>query len=244
MARKKCWNCKWAITGNNYSGTECNYAVFHKESRTIQAYRACGVDHATEETDRRLAGESCAFYEQGARVYRKVESVPLPGSNPKALTKEPKKAKRYDWAKAREMYAQGLHDAEIGAALGCSATTVFEWRRREGLLPIKRRTETRYDWEKAREMFDRGCGASAIARELGCSLSSVKVWRQREGLHRPGPNWDKAAEMHREGASAREIAEAIGVKERTVQDWARRERLVFPDARDVPASQKRNGPEM
>ena len=237
MARKKCWNCKWAITGNSYGGTECNYAAHHEESRIIQAYRACGVDHATEETDRMLSGETCAFYEQGARVYRKIESVPLPGSNPKALTKEPKKVKHYDWERARELHAQGLHDGEIGAVLGCSGTTVYEWRRREGLPPIKRRTETRYDWERAREMLARGCGVSAIARALGCSLSSVKAWKQREGLQRPVPNWSKAAEMHREGACAREIAEAIGVKERTVQDWARRERIVFLNATDAPASQ-------
>ena len=130
-----------------------------------------------------LSGETCAFFEPGARVYRKMESVVLPGSNPKAVRKErERKRDAYNWDLARTLHGQGLHDAEIGAALGCSATTVYEWRRREGLPPIKRRTEERYDWDKARAMYAEGAGNSAIARALGCSLSAVKAWKNREEL--------------------------------------------------------------
>ena len=176
MARKKCWNCKWAITGNSYGGTECNYAAHHEESRIIQAYRACGVDHATEETDRMLSGETCAFYEQGARVYRKIESVPLPGSNPKALTKEPKKVKHYDWERAREMLARGCGVSAIARALGCSLSSVKAWKQREGLQrPVP-------NWSKAAEMHREGACAREIAEAIGVKERTVQDWARRERI--------------------------------------------------------------
>ncbi len=39
----------------------------------------------------------------------------------------------FDWTKARELYDEGACDTEIMELLGCSRSTVYKWRDREGL---------------------------------------------------------------------------------------------------------------
>ena len=41
---------------------------------------------------------------------------------------------RYDWDAARKLYDEGACDQEIMELLGCSQTTVHQWRAREGLV--------------------------------------------------------------------------------------------------------------
>lgn len=238
MARKKCWKCKWS--GGKLRGVEagvhCNYSACHEKSRTIQAYEACGVKQATEETDRMLSGYSCAFFEPGARVYKQVDSVMLPGSIPHATPLEARRRNEYDWELARKLHAEGKNDARIAEVLGCSDTTVCSWRAREGLPAVPAARHPVYDWAKALEMRNAGATIRKIASALGCHPTTVEAWLTREGLRKPPTDWKRGRELFDQGRSAAEISAAIGVKERTVEDWARREGLVWTDARAAPAS--------
>lgn len=182
MARKKCWKCKWAITGKGEEGTECNYSATHERTRTIQAYEACGVKQATKETDRMLSGYTCAFFEQGSRVYKQVDSVILPKSIAHATPKQARRRTEYDWSKGLRMYKAGKNDRQIADALGCSDTTVCTWRAREGLPAIPTARHPVYDWALAGKMRAEGATIKQIADALGCHPTTVEAWLKREGL--------------------------------------------------------------
>ena len=48
--------------------------------------------------------------------------------------------KKMDEEAARRLYEEGFVDAKIGARLGVSESTVYNWRKREGLPPHGRKT--------------------------------------------------------------------------------------------------------
>lgn len=206
-------------------GVHCNYSACHEKSRTIQAYKACGVDHATEETDRMLSGYSCAFFEPGAKVYKQIDSVVLPKSIQHAKPKQPRRRAEYDWELARKLHAEGKNDARIAEALGCCDTTVCSWRMREGLPAVPAARHPVFDWAKALEMRNTGATIREIAKALGCHYTTVEAWLTRAGLRKPPTDWERGRKMFTDGASAYTIAAALGVKHRTVLEWAKREGL-------------------
>lgn len=107
---------------------------------------------------------------------------------------------RYDWDKAKVLYKQGFTDPTIAEALGASPTAVFQWRKKEGLLPNRkwRRHEAddegpdiaecpihharHIDWEKAKEYYGRGLNDIEISKLLQCAPGTIGRWRNQNGL--------------------------------------------------------------
>ena len=52
------------------------------------------------------------------------------------VLKEENDMSKFDWEEARKLYDAGASDQKIGQQLGCSAVTVFQWRRKND-LPTK-----------------------------------------------------------------------------------------------------------
>ena len=65
---------------------------------------------------------------------------------------------RYDWDAARKLYDEGACDKEIMRLLGCSQTTVHQWRAREGLV-------LHSAWERRAFLRKRGEETVSHARE-------------------------------------------------------------------------------
>lgn len=235
MRKKRlCHGCEWAAGNPQYDRIECNYISHHDESRTVQAYRACGVDHATEETDRMLSGYTCAFYEPGARRRTVHSGIALPRSIPHVKPRRINKAPMYDWGRALELHRQGAEAKEIAAVLGCTKGAVDAWRRREGLRVEK--PEHLFDYDKAGELFRAGATVEAVAAAIGCAYKTAQKYKTQLGLSKPKTDWLTGRELLESGATPRVVARELGVKERTVLEWARREGLVWKDAKDAPVS--------
>lgn len=77
-------------------------------------------------------GDKCTVYEP-APGQKAPESLPLDGA------KKTPTAQDYRWRQMRELYEQGLNDKEIASEMGCSRTTVRQWRHSESLAPVKQK---------------------------------------------------------------------------------------------------------
>ena len=79
--------------------------------------------------------QECRLFDAGQRerapIQRPVEGKPV----------QRPFVSRFDWDKARELYEQGKTDMDIAVTIGCSDTTVREWRKREKLDPNFKRGE-------------------------------------------------------------------------------------------------------
>ena len=94
---------------------------------------------------------------------------------------------KYDWTIAKRLYEQGKSDGEIAEVMGCYASVVRVWRKRNDLQinikPRKKRVvKSRFDWDKGRTLYDRGMSDGEIAKVLGCNKNSVLKWRGRTNL--------------------------------------------------------------
>lgn len=88
----------------------------------LALYKAGATDREIEAALEKPRGWACRW--------RHRVQPPLPVNRDRMGTGE-----RYDWAAARRLYDEGACDQEIMELLGCSQTTVYNWREREG-LPI------------------------------------------------------------------------------------------------------------
>lgn len=146
----------------------CAYLDLTGHSRVKAVYMQLGVKEMTPEARELLKPENCPCF------------VPAPGKK-KREPKAPPQPKRFDEAEFRALHAQGLMDKEIAARLGVGTHSVYDWRKKLGLLANFRRDYV-YDWDKARELYDAGATDAEIMRALNCSRTSVQDWRKREGL--------------------------------------------------------------
>ena len=229
MMRKKCISCCWAMSGKGGEKTECNYSLHHERSRTAQAYEMCGVQQATAETDALLNPYTCVFYERGERVLA-VDSVVLPGSLPHCkptAPRQPRKARyktpeQFDFSPALEMHQAGKTAKEIAAVIGCSESTVYSWKVRNGL---SKPMGSHFNEERAAQMFKAGATLPEVAKALGCSEGTALNYKKKAGLTKEPLNWERGFELFSSGASPQQIANELGCKRLTVLDWARREGL-------------------
>lgn len=82
-----------------------------------------------------------------------------------------------------ELYRKGMNDAEIGATLFLTPTTIVYWRQKNGLPPNRPRdTLTKQDLEIMERMYQARASDSQIAKEIGRCVSTIRSWRQRNGL--------------------------------------------------------------
>ncbi len=82
------------------------------------------------------------------------------------------------WAKAAELYKEGLTDRQIGDIIDKSPRSVWEWRKKQGL----KSNAYHLDWKLGKELYDKGRNDREIAEALGCNESSVYTWRRNHKL--------------------------------------------------------------
>ena len=110
VKKKYCWKCIYRGRLQK-EGFECNYCFLTGHSRL-----------ARTSPEQRAAGE-CPVREEG----KQRKGVPQKG----LARSYPFKVDRI---KLRTLYDRGLNDAEIAREIGCSESTVFNWRH-ENELP-------------------------------------------------------------------------------------------------------------
>lgn len=88
------------------------------------------------------------------------------------------------YAQIEALYDQGLLDKQIADRLGCTAQTVFRWRKRNGkpLRPRLPPSNKKMDEVRARELYDRGLSDTEIGEIMGLSRSTIATWRNRRFL--------------------------------------------------------------
>lgn len=149
-------------------------------------------------------------------------------------------AVRKNEALARKLYDEGLHDSEIGRAIGVQGHAVFRWRK-ENQLPANLRKPlpdrgSEALAERHQQMLDlwwQGKTDSEIAFAVDISRSTVCSWRRRNGLDlNPGQRgnpirWDqeKAMDLYKAGASDSQIGRAVGVNSGAIFSWRRKHGL-------------------
>ena len=81
----------------------------------------------------------------------------------------------------RELYEQGLSDYKIAEQMGCAASTISEWRKKNGLPAsgIKRKAEV---LEDRMRLYEQGMSDGQIAKALGLTRVAVMNWRRKSGL--------------------------------------------------------------
>lgn len=89
---------------------------------------------------------------------------------------------RFDIARARALYGQGLADGEIADELGVDKSSVCRWRARESLPALRAGGGRRVNAIVARELYDRGFSDALIAARLDVAERTVTLWRRGEGL--------------------------------------------------------------
>ena len=100
----------------------------------------------------------------------------MPANRPKPG----QRSRKWDTAKAQQLYEAGMSDREIARAVGVSESAVGGWRREQGY--IKGAYRRKWDTQKAEEMTRAGHTDAEIARELGTTEGAVASWRYRKGL--------------------------------------------------------------
>lgn len=143
-------------------------------------------------------------------------------------------------ALARQLYDEGLHDSEIGRAIGVQGHAVYRWRK-ENQLPANLRKPlpdrgSEALAERHRQMMDlwwQGKTDAEISSAVGLSRSTVCGWRHRNGLDlNPGQRgnpirWDQdvAMDLYKAGASDSQIGRAVGVNSGAIFSWRRKHGL-------------------
>lgn len=111
----------------------CGKCVFRAKPL---AQNTCDYFAITGHTRKAVPPEKCRNFREGERIdpERKgivIDQSPLLNSRKRAPGGGAKP--KYDWAKARKLYEQGLNDGEIGRAIGCRCHAVFSWRKKNHL---------------------------------------------------------------------------------------------------------------
>ena len=90
---------------------------------------------------------------------------------------------------AMKFYNEGYNDRMIAEAMYIDVSTVYAWRKRNGLgrSTSVRKMKSNYtpeNIEKIRELKAQGKTDREIAMALGVSHSTVKAYRQRAGIQK------------------------------------------------------------
>lgn len=178
-----CKGCKY------YSGWSCEYYLFHG----IGHRRPCpGGDDCTVKVTAHLSPQEKAVL---------LSSVPYPSETPKQPKKRGRR-KRVDLntPEVIQLYNSGATDATIARTVGCSTSTVYEWRiktRRPANGSAKcagALAKITQHEKKMLELYYGGASDSKIAEAAGVSPATVWNWRQTMGL--PTKYGQKEDESH------------------------------------------------
>lgn len=116
MKAVRCAQCIYRA--GPYAGYTCDYAAI------------------TGHTRKAVPASRCRHFQEGDPVRRPPAETDGGIRRPEAPQK---RRKRYDWSQAKPLYDAGKTDKEIARDMGCSYQAVFDWRHREGLLPVTKR---------------------------------------------------------------------------------------------------------
>lgn len=138
--------------------------------------------------------------------------------------------------KMRELYDQGMNDAEIAEALGMSVKTTAKYRRQCGLLPHMQERQCKINAARALKLWKQGKSDKEIGVALGVSKGCVWHWRHRAGLpsveikQKPREiSWEETGKrLLEQGATDREIAETVGKAVSTITCWRVKHGLDYP----------------
>ncbi len=98
------------------------------------------------------------------------------------------------------LYEQGMDDAQIAAAVGCTVVQAGRWRRLRNLPPRTSPFVPQPMVERCTALLKRGISAPLISRETGVNLKTLEKWRskmlrERPELRRPNTSARRAARM-------------------------------------------------
>lgn len=146
----------------------------------------------------------------------------------------------------RELYHdQGKTLSEVGAVLGVSGASVYEYMERHGIerrdnAPVANEFLSNEEWLRAR--LEDGHTYDQIADKAGCSAPTVSNWVQRHGLQGVSANSPQGVPDDLpdllEGRTHSEVAEMKGVSPSTVSNW----KVKHPDV-EVKSHQQYPGDE-
>ena len=114
-------------------GARCGKCVFRAKPL---AQHTCDYFAITGHTRKAVPPEKCRNFREGERIDPERKGIVIDQSPPLESRKRAPGGgakPKYDWAKARKLYEQGLNDGEIGRAIGCGCHAVFSWRKKNNL---------------------------------------------------------------------------------------------------------------
>lgn len=89
---------------------------------------------------------------------------------------------KLDKEKAMELYQQMYTDREIANKLGAAKTTVYEWRKRNGLPSNSDPAIKQRKHEQRLALYMQGKIDKEIAEEVGTAISVIHRWRKANNL--------------------------------------------------------------
>ena len=75
------------------------------------------------------------------------------------------------------LYQQGLNDREIAEQLFVSESTIYYWRKKQGLPPNKKD-----NWKIRYKLYQQGLNDKQIAMQLNVTPDCIFTWRKRNNL--------------------------------------------------------------
>ena len=183
-------------------------------------------------------GQDCTVYERASDEQRKKAKNNIIIMPATTAPKPPKPSRRiWDTAKALRMYQDGASDVQIAKACRVSPTTIYLWRKGQGLPTHAKPSRRIWDTAKAMQMYQDDASDRQIAKALGVCPTTIGEWREKEGLpprHMKkekklvGAVAERALRMYQEGATDAQIAKACGVANSSIRRWREREGMSRP----------------
>ena len=99
----------------------------------------------------------------------------------KTVYRNGEKLSKINYDKMQQLYDEGKSDIAIADASGCSATTVYQWRK-DNDLESNYKKGHRLDVQKAMYLYLQGNTDMQIADGTGVSPGHIGKWRRKNGL--------------------------------------------------------------
>ena len=215
------------------------YSKAAEDPELLEKMRAMWAERRTDAEIARELGLKC-FVVRNCRIASGLPSVFQTVQKNEALV--------------RQLYDEGLHDSEIGRAIGVQGHAVFRWRKKNQLpanlrKPLPDRGSEALA-ERHRQMMDlwwQGKTDAEISLAVGISRAAVCSWRRRNSLDlNPGQRgkpirWDQevAMDLYKAGASDSQIGRAVGVNSGAIFSWRRKHGLPANKFCSTPPVRKR-----
>lgn len=184
--RQKCFGCIYI--GAALHGAVCDFAVITGFPRLVPI-EDCRF--FMDERPRTMADREATRRDNPVPKVREIREPPKKKQRGTALQKQIRRdiekrseraeEKRRKQEQMAELYAEGMNDREIAAAIGVSASGVQEWRTSRRLPAV---TQVKYDEQEAlrMELWRSGLNDTQIGRATGASPKSIWQWRARRHL--------------------------------------------------------------